>query len=94
LLLVYRGSLRGVVGRFSGRLNLRQTEIQNLRVPALGDEEVCRLDVAVDDSGRVRRVHRVRNLNPDRQHRLQFKWRATDAVLQRIPSRYSITRND
>jgi hypothetical protein len=48
----------------------------------------------VDDSGRVRRVHRVRNLNPDRQHRLQFKWRATDAVLQRIPSRYSITRND
>ena len=42
---------------------LRQTEIQDLRLAALVDEDVRRLDVAMDDAARVRRVQRVGDLN-------------------------------
>ena len=44
---------------------LRQSEIQNLGGAAFGYENIAGLDVAVNDSFFVRRIQRVRQLNPD-----------------------------
>ena len=52
---------------------------------ALGDEDVGRLDVAVDDSLGVRRIQRVGNLDAQRQDGLRLHRPAADAVLQRHP---------
>ena len=65
--------------------NLGQPEIQDLRLPAVADEDVGRLDVAVHDAAAVRRIQRIGDLdaqlhNPLRRQRLVF-----DAVLQRGP---------
>ncbi len=64
-------------------MHLRQTEIQNLGVPAIGDEDIGRLDIAVNDALGMRRVQRIGNFNREREQHLQFKWLATDAILQR-----------
>ena len=45
------------------RRNLRQSKVQNLGVSALGDEDVRRLDVAMNDAFGVRRVQRIGNLD-------------------------------
>ena len=75
-----------LAARFADRLrHLRQPEIQNLRVSALGDKDVRRLDVAVDDSRRVRGIQRVGNLDPQRQNGLGLHRPPADAVLQRHP---------
>ena len=44
-------------------MNFGETEIQNFGVPALGDEDVGRLDVAVHNALGVRRVQRIGNLD-------------------------------
>ena len=44
-------------------LHLRQTEIQNLRLPSLRHKNVRGLDVTMDDALAVCGVERVRNLN-------------------------------
>ena len=41
----------------------RHAEVEDLGVAALGEENVGGLDVAMDDTGRVRGVERVRNLD-------------------------------
>ena len=64
-------------------LYLGQAKVENLGVPALGDEEVRGLDVAVDDAFAVRRVQRVGNLNAQRQDRLQLHGAPGDHVLER-----------
>ena len=64
------------------RSQLCQTEIQYLGVAALGDKYVRRLDVAMNDSLGVRRIERVRNLNPQLQHLLKRQRLAGNAVLQ------------
>ena len=75
------GHLRKIADR-SPRCQLCQTEIQNFGVPALGDKNVGRLDVAMDDAFRVRRIERVGNLNPQLQHLLERQRLAGNAVLQ------------
>ena len=44
--------------------NLRQSEVQDLGVSAVGDKNVGRLDVSVNDALAVRRVQRIGHLNP------------------------------
>jgi hypothetical protein len=65
--------------------NLGQTEIENLRVAASGDEQVRRLDIAVDDSGVVRRLESVGDLDGHRQQQVDIERVPSDAVLQRRP---------
>ena len=48
-------------------VDLGQSEIENLGVPALGDENVRGLDVAVDDAFGVRGVERIGNLDGERE---------------------------
>ena len=45
-----------------GGVELRQAEIQDLRLAAIGDENVRRLDVTVNDALLVRRIQRIGNL--------------------------------
>jgi hypothetical protein len=42
-------------------LDFSQTEVQNLRVAAIGDEDVGRLDIAVNDAFCVGRIERISN---------------------------------
>jgi hypothetical protein len=52
-----------LVARIRRVRNFGQTEIQNLGVSALGDEDVGRFDVAMDDALAVCRVERIGNLD-------------------------------
>src|ERR1700733_5831289 len=65
------------------RSQLRQAEIQNLRLPALDEKNIRRLDVAVNDSLRMRRVEPVRDLYPDLEQPRNFDGLPRDAVLER-----------
>ena len=49
---------------------LGQAEIENLRLPTLGHEDIRRLNVAVDDAFGVRRVEPIRYLNGEIQQRV------------------------
>ncbi len=69
----------------AARTDLGQPEIQNLRVPAAGDEQIRRLDVAVDDAGGVRRFERVGDLDRERQQLIDLERAPGDAMLQRHP---------
>ncbi len=52
-------------------------------MPAAGDENVGRLDVAVNDAFRVRRIQRVRDFDSQRQQKF-LRYRApVNAMLQR-----------
>jgi len=42
---------------------LRQPKVQNLGFAPMGDEDICRFDVAMDDPFLVRRLQPVRDLN-------------------------------
>ena len=52
---------------------------------ALRDENVCRLDVPVDDARSMGGIKRVRDVNSQRQDGLDFQRPAADAVLERQP---------
>ena len=71
-----------------------QSEIQYLRVAALGDENVRGLDVAVDDAFGVRRIERIGNLDGQIEQQL----RSLSAVramrcFNVMPSRNSMAMN-
>jgi len=60
-----------------------QPKVENLSVPALRNEGVRGLDVAMDDARGVRGVQCVRHLHRHRQQRLQFHRPTRDQVLER-----------
>ncbi len=76
---------RGCADTSSDRSKLRQTEIQNLGVPALRHEDVRWLDIAMNDVFSVCRVECLRNLRPQFQHLLQWQRLAVDAMFQGLP---------
>src|SRR5271169_155230 len=67
------------------KLDLRQTEVENLRVPALCDKNVGRFDVAVNDSFGMSGVQSVGDLNRQREQNIRLDRFSVDAVLQRLP---------
>src|SRR5262249_6145913 len=72
--------------RFQGiSFYLSQSEIENLGVTALGDENVRWLDVAMDDSFGMRGVERVGDLDAERKNRLQLHRPRANLILQRRP---------
>src|SRR6202171_6655995 len=71
----------GAAGR-ADRLHLRQTKIQNLGAPALGDENVRRLEVAMHDALGMGRVERIGNLDSESQKRVIVERPSCDVVLQ------------
>ncbi len=79
--------LGGRAGRFRwprpSRRHLGQPEIQNLCVPALGDKNIGRLDVAMNNALRVRSVECVGNLDAQRQQRIEFHRTVADDMFQR-----------
>src|SRR5581483_682877 len=74
---------RACLGRSSHPDHLRQTEVENLRVSALGDENICRLDITVDDALTVCRVERIGDFNPECKHGFEFQWAAGNLMFQR-----------
>ena len=78
-----RGERIRATGDPNRRFYLRQSEIQNFGVPTLSHEEVGRLDIAMNDTLRMRRIERVGNLDRQVQQRLHFHRSRADAVLQR-----------
>src|SRR6185436_11115721 len=64
-----------------GRLG--EAEVENLGLLAIGDEDVRRLDVAVQDAARVRGVERVGNLHGEPQQQADGERPAVDLARQR-----------
>ena len=60
-LRVYRRGAHGDAGRRHGELG--QTEVENLRLTPIGNEDVRRLDVAMNDALRLCRIERPSNLD-------------------------------
>jgi hypothetical protein len=58
---------------------------ENLGLLAIGDEDVGRLDVAVQDAARVRGVERVGNLHAEPQQHADLERPAVDLARQRAP---------
>jgi hypothetical protein len=54
-------------------------------VAAAGDEQIGRLDVAVDDPGGVRSLERVGDFDRERQQQIDLERAPGDAMLQRRP---------
>ena len=59
---------RRVCLRFAQALHFRQPEVEHLRAPVAGDEDVRRLDIAMDDALGVRGLERIRDLNSQIEH--------------------------
>ena len=66
---------------FRGR-HLGQSEVKNLGVSAFGHEDVCRLDVAVDDAGGVSGIERVGDIDRLATAQSQSPEAFRDAVFQ------------
>ena len=73
-----------VTGRFLiARRKLGEAEIQHLCLASARDEDVCRLDVAVDDAARVGGIQRVGDVNAQFQEVVDGQGPLADAMLQR-----------
>lgn len=68
---------------FDGGL-LRETEIENFGVAALGDEKVGRLDVAMNNTSAVRGVERVSDFDGELENLVERKSATADALFERL----------
>ena len=69
-------------GELAVECNLGQPEIKNLGVPALGDEDVGRLNVAMNDSLRVRGVEGIGDFNREPQQDIGLDGFSRNPVLE------------
>src|ERR1700728_5451884 len=67
----------------SGLDHLCQAEVENLCVPALGNENVGRFDIAMDDPFAMGRIQRVSDLDGERENHLRLHRPVGNAMLQR-----------
>jgi hypothetical protein len=81
----HRASQSNLAGGSACGCDLRQPEVENLGMAALGYKDVGRLDVAVDDPLGVCGVQRIGNLDGERQDQSGFQRTPRDALLQRHP---------
>ena len=75
---VYRRGAHGDAVRRYG--DPGQTEVENLRLPSIGDEDVRGLDIPVDDVFRMCRVESVGDLDAQIEHRPDLQRLASDQV--------------
>ena len=61
---------------------LGQSKVQHLGIPSLGDEDVARLNVSVDNALGVSRIQRIGNLNPQIEQLIGLHGAALNAVFQ------------
>ncbi len=80
------GHRRGAADRrgfaSSGRHDFREAEIEDLGLAAIGDEDVCRLDVAMDDAFAVGGVEGVGHADRQVEQSIDRERAHGDAVLQ------------
>jgi len=84
---ILRSECRGVGPHGS---HFSQTEIQNLRVTSVGDEDIRGLNVSMNDSLGMRGIERVSYIKRDFQRPLQFQRRPEITCFRVFPSRYSM----
>lgn len=60
-----------------------QAKVQNLRSSVLGDEDVARLDIAMDDAVGMGCSEGVGNVSADRENALHRQRLASDQMVQR-----------
>jgi hypothetical protein len=65
--------------------HLGEAEVENRRVPASGDEDIGRLDVAVDDAVRMRGVERIGNLDGEIEKLLDRDPLTPGLIRQHLP---------
>ena len=75
------------------RIELGETEVEQLGVSARGDEDVARLDIAMNDAGTVRGVERIGDLECQRQQLVQGHPARDERVLNERPSSRSMAMN-
>jgi hypothetical protein len=68
--------------RFVPLADFGQAEVEYFGVAAVGNKNICRLDVAVHDSLGVRRVEGVGDINGDGHQQIELKRLVADQVLQ------------
>jgi hypothetical protein len=61
----------------------REAEVENLEMPVFGDEEVLRLEVAMNDAFLVRRCQSMRDLNAVINRFANRDWTALQQLAQR-----------
>ena len=65
--------------------DLCQSEVENLSVPPLRNEDVGWFNVTVHDASRMRGVQRVGDLDCEREHVFHIQWLPSDPHLQSHP---------
>ena len=68
---------------FVSHVELRQTEIENLGMAAFGEENVSRVNIAVNDAMGVRGVESIGYLDSKRQQGYQIQRTTGNPVCQR-----------